>query len=226
MKNSLNYRHSSSNRQIATRLLSDIIVAGVVLLIASCIKISYIRGSWAAFFSATSCVIPAAGLVAGPYGSLCISVVRILQMIITAPFRLPTLLLNVVPGAVASAYWYAPRWLMNLIIPLLSIVLFVFHPVGAQAYLYSLLWIIPMCVGCIPQVPLFVRALSSSLIAHAVGSVLWLYLLPSTPALWLGILPVVIIERVVMALGIVLAYYLYAGGVKLYSSFFVDESVE
>ena len=226
MKNCLNYQHSRSNTHMATKLLSGIIFAGMVLLIASYIKISYIIGSWAAFFSATSCVIPAAGLVAGLYGTLCISVVRILQMVIVAPFRLPTLLLNVVPGVAASAYWCAPRWLMNFSIPFLSIVLFIFHPVGAQAYWYSLLWTIPMWVGCIEQAPLFARALSSSLIAHAIGSVLWLYVLPSTPALWLGMLPLVIIERVVMALGIMLAYYLYAGYAKIYSDFCVDESVE
>jgi hypothetical protein len=47
------------------------------------------------------------------------------------------------------------------------------------------------------------KTLNSSLritfITHAIGSVLWLYAMPSTPIFWLALIPIVALERFCLA---------------------------
>src|SRR2546430_1999084 len=62
------------------------------------------------------------------------------------------------------------------------------------------------------QCPLvFLQALGSAFIAHAVGSVIWLYTVGMTPAAWLGLIPVVFVERMLCAAGMTVAYYGISG---------------
>ena len=53
----------------------------------------------------------------------------------------------------------------------------------------------------------FLTSLSSTFIAHAVGSVIWIYADPATPEFWYALIPLVAVERLVMASGMTLAYY-------------------
>ena len=46
---------------------------------------------------------------------------------------------------------------------------------------------------------LFLRLLSATFIAHAVGCTMWLYLVPTTPDYWLSLLTLVPAERLVFA---------------------------
>lgn len=204
---------------------ATVTTGAIVLVAAHAIKISYIIGSWCSFFSATSILVPCSGMVAGVYGSLGMSLLRLVQMMVVAPLRTSTLLLNVIPGFGASMYWSAPRIIMNYVLPLTCIALFVAHPIGAQAAWYSALWLVPLAVGMLhTHAPLFLHALSSTLVAHALGSVIWLYLLPSTPALWLGIIPVVIAERLVMAAGMVITYQLFGRCTSAAKKFFTPDT--
>lgn len=79
-------------------------------------------------------------------------------------------------------------------IPALCMFLFFVSPVGATAWLYSLYWLIPMILSIV-NLGLIGRALKSTFIAHAVGSVIWVYLIPMSPEAWLGLIPVVALER-------------------------------
>jgi hypothetical protein len=56
-----------------------------------------------------------------------------------------------------------------------------------------------------PNKSLFLQSLASTFIAHAVGSVIWVYANPMTPQMWTGLIPVVFVERMVIAAGLVLA---------------------
>jgi hypothetical protein len=73
--------------------------------------------------------------------------------------------------------------------------------VGSQVWYYSLYWLIPMVLYFAPK-NLFLRSLGSTFTAHAIGSVLFLYSIPTAPALWIMLLPIVAIERLVFAAGI------------------------
>jgi hypothetical protein len=49
--------------------------------------------------------------------------------------------------------------------------------------------------------------LGSTFIAHAVGSTIWIYTVPMTAQMWLGLMPLVAIERLCFATGMVVSYH-------------------
>jgi hypothetical protein len=86
-------------------------------------------------------------------------------------------------------------------------ILFVMHPVGGQAFVYSLYWLIPVALYFIPHRSLFLTGLGSTFIAHAVGSVIWCYTVPMTAGMWMALMPVVFCERLLFALGMVVMHF-------------------
>jgi len=101
------------------------------------------------------------------------------------------------------------KCLLNVVLPISCMFLFIMHPVGQKASLYSLFWLIPIAAYIVQLLgarSFFLVALSSSFIAHAVGSVLWLYMMPMTPARWLALIPVVAMERFAFTVGSLFVY--------------------
>ena len=85
------------------------------------------------------------------------------------------------------------------------------HTVGSQALAYTLFWFIPLISTLIAHKNIFIHTVASTFTAHAVGSVLWLYSVgPVTPAAWLGLIPVVMVERLLFASGMTLSIHLIA----------------
>jgi len=103
-------------------------------------------------------------------------------------------------------YWATNHPVIRVGLPLLCMGLFIAHPIGSQAFLYSFYWLIPIVLYAFPHQSLFLQSLGSTFVAHAVGSVIWLYTVPMTAGMWLGLIPVVIIERVLFALGMVVMH--------------------
>lgn len=99
--------------------------------------------------------------------------------------------------------------LARVLIPVISFILFVVHPLGSNAWQYALLWVVPFLLAFKKPKTIYL-AISSSFAAHAVGSVVWLYLFPTLSSyLWLALIPKVIIERTVVAGGIYcIAYWI------------------
>jgi len=91
-------------------------------------------------------------------------------------------------------------------VSLVCMALFIAHPVGGQVWYYSLYWLVPAIALLLPE-RLFLRSLGSTFTAHAIGSTIFLYLVPSTPALWIALIPVVAFERTMFALGITGSYF-------------------
>jgi len=100
---------------------------------------------------------------------------------------------------------YLNFWLQFLL-PLTCMLLFVFNSVVGSAFLYSFYWFIPMILYFVKSKNVFVAALSSTFVAHAVGSILYLYSTNMPPDKWLALIPVVAFERFVAAFGVVLFY--------------------
>lgn len=174
---------------------------------ASFLKVSFILGSWAAFFSATSIMVPLVGAFTGISGSIVVGALSLfVRYAITG--SLPFIFLAYhVPGFCASVYFASSSFLIRLLVPLVCIAAFIAHPVGAQAWFYSMYWLIPVALYYVPKDSLFLKSLGSTFTAHAVGSVIWLYANPMTPDVWLALIPVVLIERLVFAAGMVVAYH-------------------
>lgn len=109
-----------------------------------------------------------------------------------------------IPTALATLSWSLSskkgrgNTLFHLLFPVMAMVLFLCNDTGMSAWPYVLYWLIPM--GCLLfQGSLFGRALQSTFVAHAAGSVMWLHLMPTTSSYWLSLIPVVAVERLVFS---------------------------
>ncbi|MGA9530997.1 MAG: hypothetical protein WBQ73_03870 [Candidatus Babeliales bacterium] len=167
-----------------------------------CVKASYIVGSRKAFFSATSVIVPLTGLVGGASVAW---IVGLFRMIFLMPYSWQGLAF-VLPGLCASLYWkYDQAWI-RFWIPCIAFCAFLAHPVGYQAGWYACYWLIPMSIYMIAASHFWLHALASTFIAHAVGSVIWLYTIEMTAEQWLGLIPLVALERMIITAGMVVGY--------------------
>ncbi len=174
--------------------------------VASFAKISFLVGSSMVWFSGINSVLPLSGAFGGALGACLLFIMRqLIHFLFFKTFSL-SFLAFCIPGFCASLYWATHHYSIRVGLPLACMGLFVVHPVGAQAFVYSLYWLIPVILYAVPQRSLFLHALGSTFVAHAVGSVIWLYTVPMTAGMWLGLMPIVIVERIFFALGMVIAY--------------------
>lgn len=176
--------------------------------LASFFKLSFIVGSHAAFFSAVNIANPLIGAFNTRKNTLLI----FLALFITRWLFAGTIDLHflafIVPGLFAALYWNVAGPAVRLLVPALCFCLFLAHPTGLAAAPYAFFWIIPMALYFKREKPLFYHALSSTLIAHAVGSVIWIYTVPMSAATWLALIPIVCLERFSFAAGITVAHTL------------------
>jgi hypothetical protein len=98
--------------------------------------------------------------------------------------------------------------LLHIALPLTCIILFITNPAGKQAAPYASYWLIPIALWTLRILNLTptntwfatsLNALQSTFIAHAVGSIIWLYVVPMSANQWLALIPVVAIERLLIA---------------------------
>ena len=68
------------------------------------------------------------------------------------------------------------------------------------------------------QDTLYSRALTSSFVAHAVGSVIWLYCGTVPVEAWTALMPIVAIERVLIAAGMIGCVYTFEAVSSFYYS--------
>ncbi|MBI2598821.1 hypothetical protein HYW40_01185 [Candidatus Curtissbacteria bacterium] len=95
-----------------------------------------------------------------------------------------------------------------LTLPLLAIIAFLANPVGREAWYFTLLWVIPFAVWPFRERFLAARSLASTFSSHSVGGAIWVWAFPTTAAFWTGLVPVVILERSIFALGISASFIL------------------
>ncbi|MBI4067267.1 hypothetical protein HY407_02695 [Candidatus Gottesmanbacteria bacterium] len=123
-----------------------------------------------------------------------------------------------------AVVYFSKKRTINWIIPLLAIVAFNLNPIGRSAWQYSLFWIIPLVANLFHK-NLFARSLGATFTAHAVGGAIWVWTFGLTKEIWLGLIPVVAVERLAMASGITLFYFVfskvlnYAAKTKLFTIF-------
>lgn len=113
------------------------------------------------------------------------------------------------PTIIATISWLAERGstkpalalknILNVIIPLACMGAFIIHPVGQQAWAYTLYWLIPPLLLLVKNNTLN-AAIRITFITHAVGSMLWVYTVQTTPEFWLALIPIVAFERFCFAI--------------------------
>jgi len=108
---------------------------------------------------------------------------------------------------ITSLYFaYYNKTKLVSLIPLLFFILFVIHP--SSSIFYALYWLIPILSPFISK-NLFFRSLSTTFVAHAVGSTAFIYLIKSTPEFWISLIPIVALERLTFGVGIAFSYLLF-----------------
>lgn len=181
---------------------------------ASIFKTSYIVGSHAAFFSASSIAMPLMGAWSSIPTIIMTFVFGFAVRIALGASLLPMFAFWV-PGLCAALYWQLPSKFYRVGLPLLCMILFLSHSTGLAAAPYAFYWFIPMLIAFRKSNSIWHHAFASTFIAHAVGSVIWMYSVPMSAAVWLALIPVVVCERVLYAAGIVIGHAVIEYGVEM-----------
>jgi len=187
-----------------SRKILFLLIFIILSLVAFQIPVNRIIGS-NQNFTCFELIAPLGGMFLGPLlGALSTLIVRGTNVFIA---RQPLDLLTIVrflPMMLAAIYFGMRGKKMAIIFPF-CIVLFLIHPIGRQAWLYPLIWLIPF-VATLGKKRLILKSIGATFTAHAVGSVIFLYAFGLTPQIWLSLIPVVFIERGFFTIGIWLSY--------------------
>lgn len=176
-----------------------------IAMIFSCIPFNMIIGSKAAWFSCSSMVIPALSY----HTSLLYVILSIFTKGLLSFNLCIFYVIHRLPQIAAALALQKRNWKLYLLLPSIAMIFFCIHPVGKQVFYYSWYWFIPMILYFFVQDNLYIRALSASFIAHAVGSVIWLYGGNIPVEAWTLLMPIVPIERVIVAIGMVSFVYIF-----------------
>lgn len=180
------------------------LTAGLFWSSFSLMKTGLIAGSACSFFSTAPLALPIAGFFGGIPA---LAVALCLRIALTQSLHMGLLNFQAyhIPTICAALYahfiWnssFRPNITVRAcfaLIPLICMATFVANPQGGVAWPYTLFWIIPAASALIPHRNFAFHALATTFTAHAVGSAFWIWAHLSTPALWIGLIPVVIYER-------------------------------
>jgi len=198
------------NKLITKKGILFLLIFSVLVFVGDRINFSKLIGAENQFFTLFQFFGPVAGAFLGPVvGVLSVLIAEIASKISThAVFDLVTLL-RLTPMLFAAWYFGTKKDKISFFVPVAAIILFVAHPVGRQAWFFSLFWTIPIIIKLLPKKygdKLFLRSLGATFTAHAVGGAMWNYLVPMTPAAWVALIPIVIYERLLFASGIALSF--------------------
>lgn len=184
-----------------------LVLFSIAALIAYQLNFSKMLGTENKYFTFFQFFGPVTGAFLGPFlGAISILLTELMNFFIIGN-ELNILNFVRVTPMIFAAFYFGSSGKKNLVaaIPIICMALFMLHPVGAQAWYYSLYWLIPLIAKLLKPSLLF-RSLGATFTAHAIGSVIFLYTIPTTPQLWQTLIPIVLYERALFALGISASY--------------------
>jgi len=196
--------------------MNDKLKLGVFLVLFSAlsvafytINLSYIWGSQAQSFTMFQFIGPVGGGILGPGIGAAIAVaVDFASKVILGKMSWDLVgfirLFTVAAAALCFGMVREKKW-AGIVIPIAGMLLFWTNPVGAEAWGYALLWLIPIAASFLAS-NLFMRSLASTFQAHIVGSLAFLYFVGLPASAWWALIPLVIVERTLFAAGISITY--------------------
>ncbi len=152
----------------------------------------------------------AGGFLGGIIGVISVLIMQLANWLIYGAHLETVALIRLFP--ILFAVWYfspSAKSRYSIILPLLCITLFIIHPIGQQAFLFSFYWLIPIIMFFFKEKSILARSLGATFTAHSIGSVVWLYAFNLPKEVWLGLIPQVALERGVFALGIAVTYIVF-----------------
>lgn len=182
----------------------------VLVLVGNRINFSPVIGAENQFFTLFQFFGPIAGSFLGPlFGIISVFSAQLTDFLIVGKEAGWLNLLRLLPMLFAAYYFGSKKKIASIIIPLVCIALFVLHPVGRQAWFFSLYWLIPVFAKILPKnIPgsLLFCSYGATFTAHAIGGVIWLYTVPMAAEQWVALIPIVAYERFLFGLGIAGSY--------------------
>ncbi|MBU4269314.1 hypothetical protein KJ644_02380 [Candidatus Dependentiae bacterium] len=207
-----------SNMNIKNENIFRLMVLLSIIFLSSFIKISFLSGSYKFFFSGINFVLPLVGNLFG----VATSGLIVFAFLLFKKFTIGGAITLGIPTVIATVYISLMsnyknnfknklyNFLLSFILPLFCMTLFIFHPMGNKAYIYSFYWLIPVVLYIAQRFKnfniVYLNYLTATFLAHAVGSIIWLYTMPMTVEQWIGLMPVVFVERIIFAFGVYIIY--------------------
>lgn len=153
---------------------------------------------------------PIAGAFLGPiYGVASVFVVEVANNLIKQTPWTQGAMIRLFPTLFA-VYYFATiskkgdqKWI--LAVPVFAIAIFLAHPIGRQVPYYTLFWFIPLLAYKFRS-NLFLKSLGATFTAHSVGGAAWIWAFNLPVSVWNKLIPVVVEERLLFALGITVSY--------------------
>lgn len=188
-----------------------------VVIVARLLPLSPIIGSLGATFSWSSIFAP---VIASQCGLGWVLGFFLSKKLLLAPSYM--VLIHRMPLLFASRVFQKQEKIFSVLLPIACMMLFFLHPTGAHAWPYALYWFIPIILSFVGN-GIWVRGLQASFVAHAVGSIIWLYTGSISADVWISLIPIVACERLLIAGGIVvtnkICYLLMNGCLLAYHRF-------
>tara|TARA_Y100000310_G_C20599206_1_gene772099 strand:+ start:103 stop:828 length:726 start_codon:yes stop_codon:yes gene_type:complete len=204
---------------ISTKGLIFLIIFSVVAFISQRLNFSSLVGAENQFFTLFQFIGPVAGGFLGPLvGVITVLIAEVVNFIALGKDWSIINLARLLPMLFAAYYFGTNKGKLNfkkyvgIVVPIIAIIAFVVHPVGRTVWFFSLYWLIPIIVRVLPQKfgdKLFLRSVGATFTAHAVGGALWIWTIPMPAEAWVGLIPVVALERLLFSAGIAGSYILF-----------------
>lgn len=177
------------------------------------LNFSAVIGAENQFFTLFQFFGPVAGGLLGLYGIVAVAIAEIINFVALGKEITVVNLFRLLPMLFAAYYFSQYKKLkfndkLSIAIPVLAMLAFWLHPIGQQAWYFALFWTVPLLAKFLPD-KLLLRSFGATFTAHAMGTAFWIWTVPMTVAQWNTLIPIVVYERVVFALGISLSYLLF-----------------
>ncbi|MCB9493787.1 MAG: hypothetical protein H6679_05950 [Epsilonproteobacteria bacterium] len=176
--------------------------------VSSCIKISTLVGSSKFMLSPFAFIVPLVGGLFSPISSVVCFIASwgLLHTLGAKPLvtmGIPTLFATLSLALSSRTNRRAHRLLnvaLHVLVPAFCMGIFITHDgIQGWAMLYSAYWLVPIALHSFARHSLLARMLQSTFLAHAIGSIMWLYTVPMTSEQWTTLIPLVAVERLTFA---------------------------
>lgn len=205
-----------TNNEARVWLRRAIFISAFILLVFFGNKVNFSKliGAENQFFTLFQFFGPIAGSFLGPlYGAAAVLGSQLIDFFAVGKAFSLINVVRLLPMVFAAYYFgVKKRSSLTVVVPLLAILAFVLHPIGREVWFFSLFWTIPVIIKVLPikfANNTFLRSLGATFTAHAVGGAAWVWSVPMTAGQWVALIPVVIYERALFAVGITASYYIF-----------------
>jgi hypothetical protein len=183
-----------------------VLVFAVLGFVALQVSLTHLAGS-KVNFTLFDAFAPIAGSFLGSIpGVIAVLLMQIFNFVVHGSHVVDSgTIIRLLPALFATLY-FARKSKLNYIIPILAIIAFNLNPAGRSVWYFSLYWLIPVAAYFVREKSLVAKALGATFSAHAVGGAIWIYAFHLSKAVWIGLIPVVAMERLLFAAGIAASY--------------------